>query len=424
MSFQHQYTTTENSLIGRSDCGFDIDLTLPDFVFDSFKSLAVRQETDGILDYFVKRNQEFLRVKSYVGLLQTAQGFQLEILPKIANDTAQSRSILLNVLRSLPNSPFKTLPPANLQTAQMSIWEIFVSVFLDELQQIVQRGLQRSYQSTESESQFLRGKWLINKQLQQSKLSQTAFVVEYDLFLMNNAPNRLIKTCLDLLSTQIETSANGRRLVELQSYWQNVPIATDIKADLQIAQHLNRHFLHYATALQWATIFLENKSWLGQSGSAANVSLLFKMERLFESYVSYCFKKYITDYKTISQQSEQFLIADHAGKTQYKLRPDLIIRQNNKTIIADTKWKQIDAQNANNQYGIDQRDLYQLYAYGQKYQADALFLIYPANSNFTQPLPPFRYDSHLSLWALPFDLTVAPSAAVQSINMAVLAALV
>jgi 5-methylcytosine-specific restriction enzyme subunit McrC len=112
MSNQHQYTTPENSLIGRLDCSIDADLKLPDFVFDSFKSLAIRQETDGILDYFVQRNQELLRTKNYVGLLQTADGFQLEILPKIANDSTQSRLVLLNMLRSLPDLPFKTLPPA------------------------------------------------------------------------------------------------------------------------------------------------------------------------------------------------------------------------------------------------------------------------------------------------------------------------
>jgi 5-methylcytosine-specific restriction enzyme subunit McrC len=359
-----------------------------------------------------------------VGLLQTADGFQLEILPKIASDSTQSRLVLLNMLRSLPDLPFRTLPPAHLQTSQMPIWEVFVTVFLDELERIVQRGLQRSYQIVESESLFLRGKWLINKQIQQSKVSPTQFLVEYDLFDMDNAPNRLIKTCLVFLSNQISTSANRRRLAQLQSYWQTVPISVNINTDFQIAQHLNRHFKQYQTALQWAGIFLENKSWLGQKGAAANVSLLFQMERLFESYVSHCVKKYLTDYEVFTQQSEQFLIADHAGKAQYKLRPDLIVRQNNKTIIADLKWKQIDAHNANNQYGLDQRDLYQLYAYGQKYKADALFLIYPANANFTVVLPPFRYDDKLSLWAVPFDLTIPPSVAVQSVNLAVQAALV
>ncbi len=423
MSFQRQYTLLENNLIGRVDCGFDVDLKLPDVIFDSFKLLAIKQETDAVLDYFVQRNQEFLRTKNFVGLLQTVEGYQLEILPKIANDSAQSRLVLLNMLRSLPNPPFKTLPPASLQTAQMSLWEVFVSVFLDELEQIVQRGLQPSYQILESESQFLRGKWLINKQLQQSKVPQTQFLVEHDLFEMNNAPNRLIKTCLDLLSNQIGSLTNSKRLAQLQSYWQAVPISSNVKTDFGLAQHLNRHFKQYAAALQWAAIFLENKSWLGQSGASANVSLLFPMERLFESYVSYCIKKYLTDYETISQQSEQFLIANHAGKAQYKLRPDLIVRQNKQTLIADIKWKQIDAHNAHNQYGIDQRDLYQLYAYGQKYKADTLFLIYPANDNFTEPLPPFCYDDKLSLWALPFDLTVAPSAATQSVNLAVQAAL-
>ena len=66
------------------------------------------------------------------------------------------------------------------------------------------------------------------------------------------------------------------------------------------------------------------------------------------------------------------------------------------------KWKWIEP-NASKQ-SIEQADLYQLYAYGQKYNADALFLVYPAHELFQTPLPSFRYDKQLTLTAIPFNI--------------------
>lgn len=51
-------------------------------------------------------------------------------------------------------------------------------------------------------------------------------------------------------------------------------------------------------------------------------------------------------------------------------------------------------------------DMYQLFAYGQKYMDGKgnLALIYPKHSNFSQPLPRFSYSDDLHLWVIPFDL--------------------
>jgi 5-methylcytosine-specific restriction enzyme subunit McrC len=55
-------------------------------------------------------------------------------------------------------------------------------------------------------------------------------------------------------------------------------------------------------------------------------------------------------------------------------------------------------------YGIEQADLYQLYAYGKKYGADDLFLVYPASETFREPLPVFSYDPGTRLHVVPFNL--------------------
>jgi 5-methylcytosine-specific restriction enzyme subunit McrC len=46
-----------------------------------------------------------------------------------------------------------------------------------------------------------------------------------------------------------------------------------------------------------------------------------------------------------------------------------------------------------------------MYAYGKKYNAQKLFLIYPANENFMQPLQIFDYEEGMSLQILPFELS-------------------
>ena len=45
-----------------------------------------------------------------------------------------------------------------------------------------------------------------------------------------------------------------------------------------------------------------------------------------------------------------------------------------------------------------------MYAYGKKYNAKQLFLIYPANENFKLPLQVFDYEEGMTLQVLPFDL--------------------
>ncbi|MBS3768573.1 MAG: hypothetical protein KGY75_10700, partial [Candidatus Cloacimonetes bacterium] len=53
----------------------------------------------------------------------------------------------------------------------------------------------------------------------------------------------------------------------------------------------------------------------------------------------------------------------------------------NETIILDTKWKNLT--NKGKTYGISQSDIYQMYAYGKKYNnVNKIYLIYPYNDEF------------------------------------------
>lgn len=55
-------------------------------------------------------------------------------------------------------------------------------------------------------------------------------------------------------------------------------------------------------------------------------------------------------------------------------------------------------------HGIDQADLYQLYACGKRYGCDAVALVYPRTHAFTTDLR-YRFFDGLTLICLPFDVT-------------------
>jgi 5-methylcytosine-specific restriction enzyme subunit McrC len=55
-------------------------------------------------------------------------------------------------------------------------------------------------------------------------------------------------------------------------------------------------------------------------------------------------------------------------------------------------------------FDISQADLCQLFAYGKKYKCKKLYLIYPQNDNFTEPLV-FEYGEEMILRIYPLDLS-------------------
>ena len=95
------------------------------------------------------------------------------------------------------------------------------------------------------------------------------------------------------------------------------------------------------------------------------------------------------------------------GEGAFIMKPDLSLEEGGRVVfILDAKWKEIDARNGDRKHGIDQRDMYQLYAYGKRYGCRALALVYPQAGAFgTGTELRYRFFDGLSLVCLPFDVT-------------------
>ena len=335
---------------------------------------------------------KFIQARNYVGVLQTKSGLTIEILPKIAdkNDAERSKAVFIKMLRTLKNFPFKISNLASLKTQNLPLLEIFISMFLCELEALVKKGIKSDYVALEENLNFLKGKLNINEQIKRNSIHKERFYVGYSEFLSDIKINRIIKTTLKFLYKKSNSSKNQQKIRELLFIFDEVSECEDYK-NFFAKLVINRQIRHYEQTLLWCKIFLLGNSFTPHKGDNLAFALLFDMNALFESYVGNFIKKKFSG--TILQHSEKHLVEDPKS---FKLRPDIFLKGK---FIADTKWKIISSRD-----DISQADLYQLYAYGKKHECDKLHLIYPKIDDIRQKTMNFRYEDEMWLEILYFDL--------------------
>ena len=335
---------------------------------------------------------KFIQARNYVGVLQTKSGLTIEILPKIANknDAERSKAVFIKMLRTLKNFPFKSSNLASLKTQNLPLLEIFISMFLCELEALVKKGIKSDYVALEENLNFLKGKLNINEQIKRNSIHKERFYVGYREFLSDIKINRIIKTTLKFLYKKSNSSKNQQKIRELLFIFDEVSECEDYK-NFFAKLIINRQVKHYEQTLLWCKIFLLGNSFTPHKGDDLAFALLFDMNALFESYVGNFIKKSFPG--TILQHSEKHLVENPKS---FKLRPDIFLKDK---FIADTKWKIVKSKD-----DISQADLYQLYAYGKKHECDKLHLIYPKIDDIRQKTMKFRYDDEMWLEILYFDL--------------------
>ena len=306
----------------------------------------------------------------------------IEILPKVfspVNDDpsdGQIKKLLIDMLKTLRNSPYKTLQTSNVSIEKMNIFEVFIRMFVDEVFFIVKRGLKCSYETVEENATFFHGKMKFSQHIKVNHSHKERSYVEYDAFTANRPENRLLKATLQYLYRHSTSSKNRNDIKILLSSFTVVEPSVDYKSDF--AKYVpDRNMKDYTTALLWSRVFLMGKSFTSYAGSEVALALLFPMETLYESYIASLLKKKMdADQFSVSIQDKHFHLFDEPGK-KFLMKPDIVVKRriDNTVFIIDTKWKLLSDTKAN--YGISQADIYQMYAYQKKYGAENVTLLYP-----------------------------------------------
>ena len=326
---------------------------------------------------------DIISVNNYVGLIQLQNGFQIQVLPKIdfgnasKDETVQTKLVFLRMLRSMKDFPSKVFNAANLKIEHMTLYEIFINMYLQEVRALVKHGLKSAYVALEDNLNFYKGKLLINEHLKRNAAHGERFYVRYDEYLLDRAENRLVKSTLLKLLGITESSENQKEIRQLLTAFELINPSVNYQKDFSQVI-IDRNTKDYDVLMRWSRVFLLNKSFSTFSGSQNARALLFPMEKVFESYVAQQIKKAMLDLDwDISCQDKGYYLFDEPR--QFALRPDIVItRTDGSKIVLDTKWKVlVDRPRIN--YGISQQDMYQMYAYAKKYKTSEIWLLYPIN---------------------------------------------
>lgn len=393
---------------------------------DSLDQAHISQVTFNFLAQLIEQKRldgtvflNYIKLGSQVGYLETPD-IGLEILPKTAlhtqdNEKDRLREILQKMVSVVVQVKSKEMDSAHLIRDKLPLHEWIYQQFLDELKILFKEGLKRDYERVNRTEKFMRGRLNINQVMRQKAGQAHLFPIRYDEFNFNRLENRLIKTALSYLFKKTKDADNWRVANELMQRLSDLETVNHAHVQLKHWQD-SKLMKGYRAILPWCTLILEKMNPNFQQGQHQGIALLFPMEQLFEAYVGHHLKQNYVDYH-IKLQEQNYYLVKHQNQNLFQLRPDFVLRHKNskRVVIADTKWKMLNnpeekANDSSVKYGIQQSDLYQMLAYGYKYQQNQesctdMILIYPYHDQFTTTLPVFEFhEENLKLHVVPFKL--------------------
>lgn len=341
----------------------------------------------------LRGHQPALRLQQWVGVIRTPDGTTVELLPKThepdreAGDkaaVARSRALLLRMLATGGNN-YRAALPADLDAAQMQLFEVVLRYALEVLRTVIRKGLPHTYHEIQEERAGLRGRLDMSRQLRQPPHRAHLLHVNYDEFLPDRPETRLVRLAVERIARMTGRSDHRRLAREVLHALTEVPASREIHRDFNRCK-LERGYLHFAPAIDICRLILNELNPLTAGTTSRVTAVLFDMNRVYEAYVAHLLRLEHPDGQVLTQVKGQHLghfLPQPSSKARpvFALRPDLMIQSPGQSvIIADTKWKRLTT-HGSFPYGMDNADAYQMLAYSEIFQLDskerALYLIYP-----------------------------------------------
>ena len=165
MKKTYQITEYSSFVRGKNITGYTY---LPNYIFDILEEFILSNKNRDVealefMNISVKRGiGKVITAKNYVGIIEIKDGITIEILPKIYSQKdvteAKIKKLVMDMLKTLRKSPYKSLQVANVSVDKMNIFEIFIRMFINEVLLIVKKGLKSNYETIESNERVFKGK--------------------------------------------------------------------------------------------------------------------------------------------------------------------------------------------------------------------------------------------------------------------------
>lgn len=319
-----------------------------------------------------------VKFKQYVGVIQI-DGLLIEIQPKADKNDQNSKwqGVLLKMLQACGKLKATSAGAAHVSKNNLNLLEVYFDLYLNELSQLLHRGLVKQYRKQTGNVKALKGKLEFAGNMRHNLVHKERFYTTHQVYDKDHLLHQILYNAL-IIVTQF---CRGTYLYDhcqriLLDFPEVKRIAVTKKQLDQII--LTRKTKPYSDALELARLIILNYSPDISGGQEKMISLLFDMNKLWEEYVLVKLRKHSKENKLdlviTGQQTKTFINSNY-------LKPDIVITKGNKTYIIDTKWK------VSENMTVSISDLRQVYTYARFWNADKVMLLYPGNRDSNN----FRY---------------------------------
>ncbi|NJD76829.1 MAG: hypothetical protein FIB08_07010 [Candidatus Methanoperedens sp.] len=252
-----------------------------------------------------------------------------------------------------------------------NFFDIIGRMFLNELEEIIEKGLLKKYVSKHENVNFHKGKLSIKDQIHNHINNRPKFSCIYGDLTINNLENQIILRSLNLLIPMIRfNEALKADLIRHEYILKDFIELVDASPNDCTKIHFNRLNDYYSAIIQFSKLILEENFIRSvYKGASRGFNFVVNMNKVYEDFITQMVKEVVDDnfddFEVVSQSKFDNLVKERRIVTI----PDIILkREDSYPLIIDAKYKRED-KNA---------DYYQIIAYSLAIpKAKACCLIYP-----------------------------------------------
>lgn len=350
-----------------------------------------------------------VKFAQYCGVISLGK-LSLEILPKIygkETELGACRKALIKMLVKAKRLKAQRGGTADIALQKHALLDVFILHFCDQLHAELMQGMIRNYIERNENINVLRGRLRVEQQFKHNLAHKERLYCQYDELSVDNPHNQVIKCVLRMmLALSIGTMAR-KQLTELLMRFDAI---TDMKIDTQVIDSLtfNRFTCRYESIFMQCRWFLQGLHPDVLVGHDSCLTLLFDMNKLFETYVASIFRKlaWKEGLRLREQGPQKYMVRrDDRNEQLFLMKPDIVFLDTNNRFkaIADAKWKLLD--DREKKLGISQADLYQMASYAMRYRVDRLALVYPKQQWLQNPVELQLQGTSSRLRVVPVDVS-------------------
>ena len=298
-------------------------------------------ESQRFLQFIHKSNE--LKSNKYVGVIHY-EGNKINLLPKIFFDSEKDYST--NEVNQIQNhilwwlSYCRKIKFPNYQTslgsAKSDFFEVLIYLFSKYTRELLNSSIYQQYEEVNRELSFIKGRLNTNEYINEnlSKGKWHKLNCSYDAFVFDNEFNRIIKFVTTLLFNVTSSQDNKKNLREILFILDEV---SDERATAEQCSRIsfNPMFGEFETVRDYCQLFLTNCISFDYKNDLKLFAFLLPMEYVFEDFIFGFIDKELEKVTAKAQRSDTYL---DEGKA-FNLKPDLWLKTEHTSLIADTKYK-------------------------------------------------------------------------------------